>query len=239
MKINNETANILANSTIMDNKLFLPKGQLERKLYLSVNEVLEAIGGKWNRKEQAHLFNESPDDIIDSVLITGEYTDAKKEYQFFETPIKIAKMLVSLAEIKKDETVLEPSAGRGRIAGLIKGCHCIELNDENYKYLIDNNFNVVGRDFMEFGVRLYDVIIANPPFTKQQDIDHVNRMMDFAIRRVVSVMSVSVLFRDNEKTRKFRDRVENFGGTFKELPDKAFAESGTNVKACVVCVDIN
>lgn len=239
MKINNEVANVLANSTIADNKLFLPKVQLERKLYLLVNKVLEAIGGKWNRKEQAHLFNEAPEDIVDSILLAGEYTDAKKEYQFFETPIKTAKMLVSLAEIRDEETVLEPSAGRGRIAGLIKECHCIELNEDNYNYLVINNFNVVGRNFMEFHARLYDVIIANPPFTKQQDIDHVNHMMNFAIRRVVSVMSASVLFRDNEKTRKFRNRIEKFGGTFKELPDKTFAESGTNVKACVVCVDVN
>jgi len=123
---------------------------------------------KWNRKEKAHVFNESPLEILDEILLTGEYTDQKKEYQFFETPENIALQLIEMANIQDGETVLEPSAGKGAIAKHIK-CDCVELNEENRSYLIANKFNLVGKDFLEFNQK-YDVIIGNPPFSKQQDI---------------------------------------------------------------------
>jgi hypothetical protein len=64
MKISNDVANVLANSCVEENRLFLPPEQLDRKLYVSVNKVLEAIGGKWNRREKAHLFDECPEETI-------------------------------------------------------------------------------------------------------------------------------------------------------------------------------
>lgn len=238
MKISNDVANVLANSRVDDNKLFLPEGQLDRKLYMAVNKVLTSIKGKWNRKEKTHVFSTPPADIIEEILLTGEYVDEKKEYQFFETPLHLAEKLVEMASIAERESVLEPSAGRGRIAGLIGGAlDCIELNDDNRAYLQSEGFNVVARDFFDHSER-YDVIIANPPFSKQQDIDHVNKMIDLVNRRVVSVMSASVLFRDNKKTVAFRERISELGGTIEPLPDNTFLESGTAVKTCVVCVDV-
>ena len=237
MKISNEVANVLANSKVDNNKLFLPPGQLDRRLYLAVNKVLTAIKGKWNRKAKAHIFPECPAETIENILMTGEYTDEKKEFQFFETPHDLADKLVRMADIVLGERVLEPSAGRGRIASLIDGCHCVELNQDNAQFLRSIGLKVVGNDFTEF-TGDYDVIVANPPFTLQQDIDHVNRMIDMAKRRVVSVMSASVMFRDNKKTVDFRDRINELGGTIETLPDKTFAESDTNVRTCVVCVDV-
>ena len=237
MKISNDVANILANSKVEGNKLFLPDSKLDRKLYVAVSKVLTAIKGKWNRYAKAHIFNESPADTIDTILLTGEYTDQKKEFQFFETPQSLAIKLVEMAEIRKGETVLEPSAGRAAIAELMGGCYCIELGPQNRTFLIENGFAVVGNDFMNHN-KYYDVIVANPPFTRQQDIDHVNKMIDLAKRRVVSVMSASVMFRDNKKTVDFRARINRLGGTIKILPEKTFAKSGTNVRTCVVCVDV-
>ena len=240
MDIKHDVANVLANSRIKDNKLFLPEGQLDRKLYLDVNKVLASIKGKWNRSAKAHIFPECPDVIIENILQTGEYTDEKKKYQFFETPEWLAKKLIEMADIQYGEIMLEPSAGQGRIASLMPGCDCIELNPDNSRYLTDNEHRVIWDDFMDFEApRDYDVIVANPPFTKQQDIDHVNKMMDIAKRRVVSVMSASVLWRDNKKTIDFKNRVESLGGIFEELPDDIFVESGTKVKTCIVCVDVS
>lgn len=237
MRISDNVANILANSKIEENNLFLPDGKLDRKLYVAVNKVLTAIKGKWNRSAKAHVFNESPADTIEIILLTGEYTDQKKEFQFFEIPQFLAEKLVEMAEIRERETVLEPSAGRAGIAKLIDGCHCVELDPDNRAFLVENGFPVVGSNFMDF-IGSYDVIVANPPFTKQQDIDHVNRMIDSARRRVVSVMSASVMFRDNKKTVNFRARVGGLGGTIEMLPEKTFAKSGTNVRTCIVCVNV-
>jgi len=238
MQIKDENVvNILANSHVDANKLFLPNQQLDRKLYVAVNKVLEAIGGKWNRKERAHIFEGSPADIVENILLTGEYTDQKKEFQFFETPRELAKQLVGMADIREGETVLEPSAGKGAIANFFNGCDCIELNERNRKHLQQNGFNLVGDDFLSFDNK-YDVIVANPPFTKQQDIDHVLHMLKLANRRVVSVMSASVLFRDNHKTVAFRALTERLDATIEPLPDGSFSSSGTNVRTCVFCADI-
>lgn len=238
MKISNDVANVLANSKLEESRLYLPEEPLDRKLYVSVNKVLVAIKGKWNRAAKAHIFPESPAETIDNILLTGEYTDEKKEYQFFETPNDLAKILVSMADIRPGETVLEPSAGKGRIACLIPYCECIELNINHNKYLTQNGFTVIWDNFMDFTPnKNYDVIVSNPPFSKQQDIDHVNKMIDIAKRRVVSIMSASVMWRDNKKTVKFRERIDSLGGTISELPDDSFIESGTKVKTCLVCVD--
>ena len=237
MRINDDVANILANSRIGNNKLFLPDVQLDRKLYVSVNKVLTAINGKWSRSAKAHIFSECPSEMIDNILLTGEYTSEKKEFQFFETPESLASKLVKMAEIEDDEITCEPNAGRARIAQFMLGCKCIELNENNRKFLIENGYDVVGENFLEYNEPV-DVIVANPPFTRQQDIDHVNHMLDIVRRRVVSVMSASVLFRDNKKTVDFRNRIESLGGYFEKLSENAFAESGTKVNTCVVCVDI-
>ncbi len=237
MKIDDFTANVLANSAVEENRLYLPKMQLERKQYLAVNKVLAGIGGKWNRKAKAHIFEDCPEEVIEQILFTGEYTNQKKEFQFFETPEELAKEMIEMAEIKENETVLEPSAGRGQIAKHLAKCDCIELNEANRKYLIENGFNVVAEDFLTSG-RRYDVIVANPPFTKQQDIDHVLHMIKCANRRVVSIMSAAVMFRDNKKTVAFRDCISELGGKINALPDKTFSQSGTNVRTCIVCVDV-
>jgi len=238
MKINNEVSDVLGNSLIKGNNLVLPEGQLDRKLYMAVNKVLECIGGKWNRKAKAHVFNTNPDEILEQILQSGEYTDAKKEYQFFETPILLAEKLVEMADLVGDELVLEPSAGKGAIARFIdkSQCTCIELNEDNRNILLSKGFNVVHDDFLTFDIK-YDVIIANPPFSKQQDIDHVLHMIKLAKIRVVSVMSASILFRSNKKTNDFRKYIESLGGIITALPEKTFSESGTNVNTCVVLVN--
>ncbi len=228
---------MLANSRIDGQELYLPEGQLERKLYLAANKALMAIGGKWNRKKQAHIFDYYPGYKIEEILLTGEYTDAQKEYQFFETPDDLAKGLIEMANIQPGETVLEPSAGRGAIWKFIgyPVCDCVEINKENQLYANEIDMPLVGSDFLDFHDK-YDVIIANPPFSRQQDIDHITHMIELANRCVVSVASQSVMWRTNKKSVEFRELVAEFGGTIKSLPEESFASSGTNVNTCVVYV---
>ena len=238
MRISDDIANVLGNSRIDDGKLYLPAGQLERNLYLGVNKVLEAIGGKWSRKEKAHLFDQPVSDILEEILLTGEYTNAKTEYQFFETPGGVACDLVALADIRPGETCLEPSAGCGAIAKYIPGVDCVEINPAFREYLCAYGLNVVGKDFLQFD-QPHDVIVANPPFSKQQDIDHVTHMIQLARRRVVSVMSASIRFRTNRKTVEFLELLERQDGETIDLPDNSFRESGSGVRTCVVRCDGN
>jgi len=216
MRVNNDVTAILSASTFEGLLLFLPNEQLDRKIYMAVNKVLTDLGGKWNRAKKAHIFTIDPADIIDEICITGEYTTRKKELQFFETPDSIASDIVDMADIQEGESVKEPSAGHGRIASKYPLALCIEIDSHNCDVLREKGFNVEQGDFMESTERA-DVFIANPPFTRQQDIDHVTHMIELANRRVVAIMSASVMYRENKKTLEFKELLDQYEHEFIEL----------------------
>lgn len=236
MKIEKQVIDVLASAEIEGNKLRLT-AQLDRALYQKVAKVLLSIGGKWSSKEKAHIFKEDVETIISNMLLTGEYTDVKQEFQFFPTPDALAKEIVEIAGIVDGDVCLEPSAGHGNIAKYMSGCDVIELNPDNRKYLAENGFNLVHDDFMTFEPQKeYDVIVMNPPFCKQQDIKHVTKAIHLAKKCVVAIMSASPMWRTDKASEEFRSLVKSFGGTLEELPEGAFKESGTNVKTCLVVV---
>lgn len=240
MKINNEVLEVLENGRVDENKFYLPDTQLDRKLYTAVNKVLSALGGKWNRKAKAHIFDTDITDTIDEVLSTGEYTDKKKEFQFFETPQTIVDMILERAGDLLDKTVLEPSAGKGAIASQINAreLDVVELMDENRQFLVDHGYNVVGEDFLDESItKEYDVILANPPFTRQQDIDHVTKMIRLAKEKVVTIMSPSFTFRDNKKSKDFREMLDQYTTTIEEIDEGEFKESGTTIRTLLVTVE--
>lgn len=237
MRIEKNIIEILARAEVEGNTLRLTD-QLDRKTYLEVAKVLTGIGGKWYSGKKCHIFADDVEDIVQSIILTGEYVSEKKEYQYFPTPAELAAETVALAEIREGERCLEPSAGRGAIAQFMRGCDCIELNPKNREHLAENGFNVVHDDFITFSTNKgYDVIVMNPPFCKQQDIDHVTKAIQMAKRCVVAIMSASVMFRTDKKTTEFRTLVDSYGGTIEKLPENAFKESGTMVNTCRVIVN--
>jgi predicted RNA methylase len=135
--------------------------QLDRKLYLEVNDALEALGGKWSKKLKAHVFDgRTQEDIADSledVLACGGFVDKKQELGAFFTPAALADKLVKLADVQVDHTVLEPSAGRGAIVDALVRvtnaryleCVAIELDPANYKALLDSGSDYIFKgDFL-------------------------------------------------------------------------------------------
>uniref|UniRef100_A0A6M3XW24 Putative methyltransferase n=1 Tax=viral metagenome TaxID=1070528 RepID=A0A6M3XW24_9ZZZZ len=64
MKIDNDVANVLVNSNVDKNYLYLPQEQLERNLYVRVNKVLKSMGGKWNRKLKSQKGGEKGEDTV-------------------------------------------------------------------------------------------------------------------------------------------------------------------------------
>ena len=242
MKINETVRDILAECRVEGNILMLPDRQLDRNVYVSVNKVLEAMGGKWNRKAKGHVFDFSPEATLEEIVLSGEYTDTKKELQFFETPKELAVRLCDMAEITAECSVIEPSAGRGRIADEIlkrnpKSIVCFEINNGMEMYLKDKGYDVYYRDFLEVDDEVSaDRIVMNPPFSKQQDIDHVYKAYDCLKPGgiLVSVMSTSHTYRTNSKSELFREFLEQIGAEVEILPEGTFKESGTMVNTCVV-----
>ena len=223
---------------------FLPDKKLERKIYQEVNKVLECLGGKWNRKLKAHLFESDISNAIDNVILTGEVIDKKKEFQFFETPNNIVNQLIELGEIKQNDRCLEPSAGQGNIANALRkivgnNIVCVEIMPENIAILENNGFNVYKGDFLQYpSNEKFDKIIMNPPFTSQQDITHVEKALTHLNNNgiLVSVMSVGIKFRTNKKTKDFLSKLNEYDYDIIDLQQGAFKISGTMVNTIILKV---
>lgn len=248
MKLQDETLKILSECSIIDNTIYLPDIQLDRKSYLTVNKHLENLGGKWNRKAKGHVFDDDPSDSFENMLLTGETTDFKKEFQFFETPLDLAQKIISMAEINKEVNILEPSAGRG---ALLKGIDnlpygsmifAVEINSKNCKVLIDQGFGIViNDDFLSVDLKehcedSFDRVLMNPPFTKQLDVDHIlhaySLLQEGGI--LVSVVSESPFFRENKKSIVFREFLDSNDAEVIINPEGAFKASGTMVRTRLI-----
>jgi predicted RNA methylase len=242
-KISDHILSILSKVTIDGDKIFLTCGQLDRKDYVAVNEVLENMGGKWNKKLKAHVFESDPTDKLEDVLLVGEIVDRKKELNFFPTPFSLAKHIVEdLADINIGQHCLEPSAGMGNIADVMrdyveqKNIMCVEIDPEHCKLLKEKGYYVLERDFLEFQFgHKYDRIVMNPPFSKQQDIKHVMKAWDFLAEDgiLVSIMSPGFTFRENKLSVEFRKLVDEYGW-YEKNPEKSFSSQGTNINTVTV-----
>jgi predicted RNA methylase len=244
MKVEQNILEILERSKLDGSSLTLPPGHLDRKVYEAVNKVIEAAGGKWNRKTRAHVFDGDAVDTIEPIILTGEYTRAKQDFGQFDSPVSVVRRLISLADIQTGMMVLEPNAGVGNIVlgaeeagGRIAG---IEVDAKRLHTAKD-------RCTLEHGIKLcdflqcepepiFDRVVMNPPFAKQADIAHVTHAAKFLKPggRLVSVMSASVTFRTDAKTEAFRDFINARNGQHESLPAGAFRESGTLVNAVIV-----
>ena len=238
MWINKDVIEVLKTAQIDGEQLRLVN-QLDRKLYLDTAKVLKAMGGKWVSSKKATVFPEGTDveGTITEICETGEFTSLVKQYQYFPTPDALAKKLVELSEVSPDDICLEPSAGRGNIAKYLPNCDCIELNEDNRKYLIENGFNVIHDDFMTFEPKKkYSVIVMNPPFCKGQDARHIIKAIDLAEKAVIAIGSSGILYRSDRIYRELRDLIYDLDGTIEPLPDNSFKDSGTLVNTCLITV---
>lgn len=243
MKVDNEVLAVLDRAHTDGNSLFLV-GQLDRRLYERTNKVLEAAGGKWNRKAKAHIFDGGAADAMEQIILTSEIT-VPQDFGFFPTPAPVVERLIELADIAPGMTALEPSAGTGNI---VAGLHAagavvdaIELLDKNIAALKTQGLaTLIGiGDFLETPAQpIYDRVVMNPPFERQADIKHVLHALRFLKPDglLVSVMASSVTFRDNKLTTDFRALIRERGGEIEGLPEGSFKSSGTGVNTVIVTI---
>jgi hypothetical protein len=237
---------VLQNCTVEGTTVKLPNVQLDRKLYQDVAKSLELIGGKWKGgKVFGFVFATDPTDLLDQIA-NGEKRNLKKEFQFFATPEKLADKLVKLAGLLPQDTILEPSAGQGAIVEAIRRSghqgliHCIELMQTNSIILCNKRITHDNCDFLTFPFKTkYSKIIANPPFTKNQDIDHLKEMYKCLSRggRLVCITSESWVNGSQKKQVEFRDWLYSVGAEVLEIEKGAFKESGTMVGGRIVIIN--
>lgn len=246
IKLTAEVRDILERVTYEGNIVKLPPGQLAAPLYKAVNAVLLLAGGAWNRSAGGHKFEADPRPALTTILTTGQAKDEKKALQAFNTPTALAEDLVGFADVGGC-TVLEPSAGTGALAQAArnagaKSVHCIEINEAKARELTKQGFDCINTDFLSFRYKAGNQVqrvIMNPPFTRNQDLQHVWHALGFleADGRLVSVVAG-----DSKRPRLagFIRMLERRGYTtdLQYLPDGSFSESGTAVKTSALTVDV-
>ena len=244
----NTSIEVLQACTVHGTNVKLPTVQLDRKVYQEVAKSLELIGGKWKGgKVSAFEFKTDPTELL-AQIAGGEKRNLKKEFQFFGTPQKLAEEMVFYADIKNHHSVLEPSAGQGAIVkeisktSVVKIDYC-ELMDTNrmiLEQIPSLNINFVGEDFLELSKSdQYDRIVANPPFSKNQDIDHIQKMYQHLKRggRMVTLCSPHYKLYTNKKERAFAEWLDAISASVKDIPAGTFKESGTNIATVLIIID--
>lgn len=257
IQISPEVEAVLARATVDGNMVKLPPGQLERPLYLEVNKVLKALGGKWNTAKYAHVFAGGIDGQLSAALQSGSVVDQKRTLEQFFTPADLAGRMVGLLDIRADMHVLEPSVGNGRLiwealdrnalvtAVEIDKALCAELAQT-----ICGGLHVFNADFMEWRPvsRIpIDRVIMNPPFSGNQDIAHVTRALGFLRPggTLVAIMSRHFTFANDGPSKDFRALIDYpqcrpYGkvsdATVETLSDNTFKSEGTGVGAVLVTI---
>lgn len=235
-------ADVLRRATINGDVLTLPPGNLDRKTYVAVNQAIEALGGKWNRRVGGHVFTEPVGDRIADLLDAGQVT--ANATSFFPTPPELADRLVRLAEVEPHHEVLEPSAGHGAIADALSAvvpprqlC-LVEILPANCRVLRAKGYEPVEDDFLTARLLPVDRVVMNPPFERKQDIEHVERALTHIKPggRLVSVMASGIRHNSDRKTAAFRSMVEQRGWIEDNEPG-SFKAAGTNVNTVTVVIN--
>ncbi len=229
----------LRNATIQDNKLVFA-GVLDN--YQEFKKLMPALGILWNKKEKVHFLEPGSKEQIDFILNDGKLVNEKQTFQAFFTPKAIASQVVALADIKPGEKCLEPSAGVGNLVTEMEKIGAkitaYELNPEYYLTLQELNsfkyagkFNVQNCDFLSvLPSPQFDKVIQNPPFDKSLWVKHLSHAFKF-----LKVGGKMVAICPNNRTNK--DFVSFLVGkcyNITDLPEKAFSESGTNIRTMAV-----
>jgi phospholipid N-methyltransferase len=246
----NELQASIAKCRIGANVVYLPnikEGMLSN--YADVRKAFLNAGATY--KNNTFIFPNDAKPYIDR-LMGGESVSIKKEFQYFGTPERLADRLVELADIQQSDRVLEPSAGQGAIVNAIyrnnpnrnKQIDCCELMDVNRGILEKiEGVNIIADDFLSLQNMVwtiyYDKIIANPPFNKNQDIDHIRKMYQVCKHggRIVTIAGNSWRFGSQKKQVEFREWLDSIGAVVEDVEAGTFKESGTNIATCIIVID--
>jgi hypothetical protein len=153
---------------------------VDKTALAEAESILERMGGV-NAKLGRFQFDYDALDAIHQVVVTGCIPD-RQSHQFYPTPLALANRAVALALIGPGQSVLEPSAGQGAIAGLLppeRTC-CVEISALHCDILKARGLtDVVAADFIATAQawvatpRRFDRCVMNPPFSDGRAQLHV------------------------------------------------------------------
>jgi hypothetical protein len=205
-------------------------------------------------------------------IFSQRKTTPAKRFGFFPTPDGAAETLIERVPLHIGRggaalRILEPSAGTGNLArrlaqtfkssswpeeGLYSFRHkvdCVEIQPHLAAQLeAEGIYNrVLCADFLSVKPSTfepYDLVVMNPPFDMERDIDHVTHAFEFLKPggQLFAIMSAGTEFRETRKATAFRallekHRPDKWGHRlFWDLPNGSFSEVGTNVNTTIVAL---
>ncbi|WP_417790270.1 LPD38 domain-containing protein [Terasakiella pusilla] len=167
---------------------------------------------------------------------------------FFPTPKSLIDNMVTEAGIEHGMEVLEPSAGKGDIADVLREAGAkvdvVEIQHSLREVLEEKGHNVVEFDFLKLDPKdkQYDRIVMNPPFEKYQDVEHVKHAYTLLKPggRLVAIMSASPFNNSQKKAEDFRSWLYDHEHTAEQNPEgsfkgvESFRQTGVNTYTVVI-----
>lgn len=157
--------------------------------------------------------------------------------QLFPTPPALAKSLVTMADIREGDRVLEPSAGTGNIIREIPdfaNVHALEINLDLARNLANTfqdreKVRIDEADFLQCAGAFpkFDKIIMNPPFENGADIKHI-----LHARTLLKPGGKLVALCANGPRQQAQ--LKPLAEYWEPLPADTFKESGTGVNTAIV-----
>jgi phospholipid N-methyltransferase len=168
--------------------------------------------------------------------------DQKGDINF--TSKNIVEQLINYADIKENDKVLEPSAGIGNIADVLKQYSdnidvCEYMN--SYRELLKlKGHNVINSNFLECNNHnTYDKVVMNPPFSKNQDIQHVKHAYECLNigGKLVSITSNHWTFANDKESISFRNWLDTVDYEIYDLPSGSFEFTNIACKILIINKD--
>lgn len=182
--------------------------------------------------------------------------------EFYPTPLHIINKMLSDVDFKTVNSVLEPSAGQGDIAKIIKqkmeslrkydygfnhdekyiaDIDCIEINPQLQSILRGENLRVVHDDFLTFKtMKHYDLIVMNPPYSNGDKHLLTALQMQENGGQIACLLNAETIKNTCTNTRKdlFR-KLQEYNAKIEFIPDAFIdAERKTNVEIALINVNI-
>ena len=157
-------------------------------------------------------------------------------FNLFVTPQPLAKRMAELIPASAS-TILEPSAGTGRLYNEISGYNHITLIENNASCCGElynltggrDNVELLQRDFLEVKPFNVDCVIMNPPFKQGRDIKHIKHALKFLYRDGLLIALCYNGVRQNKILKPMAD-------TWEVLPAGTFKPSGTSADVVLLTI---
>lgn len=249
---------------VVEDKLIkLPSyfGQLPDAEFKELKKRMTAIGGAWKTNKQGWLFKTDPTPFLEQ-LRAGNDVNIFQDHQFFFTPEGVFDFMINWPEQewkleipsfgKDDFNFLEPEAGEGHIIdyfhkqfSITKNINifCCESMPRNIEILKAKGYGPFCDDFLKLKGPMngfFDLIIANPPFSNNQYIDHIYKMYDVTKEggTILTIAPDNYSDSNDPKRVEFRDWLRSVHAMEKPVPKKLFRENKAGAKTNVIWIDV-